>query len=92
MRPRPAAAVPGDLAVREVELRVQHADRPELGREVHRVQLAPASLGNGAADTTAGSIQDMFDFHNGSNPRLFLDPNTGEPISYGYWAKHFKKA
>ena len=43
VRPRPAAAVPGDLALREVELRVQHPDRPELDCEVHRVQLAPAS-------------------------------------------------
>jgi phospholipase C len=50
------------------------------------------ALGNGAADTLAGSIQDMFNFRAGpSNPRLFLDPATGEPVSYGYWASHFKK-
>jgi phospholipase C len=51
------------------------------------------ALANGAVDTTAGSIQDMFDFHGGgSDHKLFLDPSTGEPISYSYWAKHFKKA
>jgi phospholipase C len=36
------------------------------------------ALGNGAADTAAGSILPMFDFHS-SNPPLFLDPSTGEP-------------
>ncbi len=51
------------------------------------------ALGNGAADTMAGSIQDMFNFQNGgSNPRMFLDPSTGEPISYGYWLSHFKNS
>jgi phospholipase C len=51
------------------------------------------ALGNGAADSMAGSIQDMFNFRNGgSNPRMFLDPGTGEPISYGYWVSHFKNS
>src|SRR5215469_4682732 len=36
--------------------------RPELGGEVHRVRLAPARAGNGAADTAAGSILSMFNF------------------------------
>ena len=45
VRPRPAAAVPGHLAVGEVELRGQHPHRPELGGEVHRVQLAPPGAG-----------------------------------------------
>ena len=44
-------------------------------------------LGNGAADTAAGSIDSMFDFaagpgpgHGGPpNPPLYLDPTTGEP-------------
>jgi phospholipase C len=47
------------------------------------------ALGNGAADTLAGSIQDMFDFRNGgSNKALFLDPATGEPISAKSWESH----
>ena len=34
----------------------------------------------------------MFNFRYGpQNPPLFLDPNTGEPISYGNWAKNFSK-
>ena len=55
-------------------------------------------LGNGAADGTAGSIMPLFDFdqnaqgdQNGPpNGRLFLDPNSGEPISFGSWAAHYQ--
>jgi hypothetical protein len=36
-------------------------------------------LGNGAADTSAGSILSMFDFHRPNSP-LFLDSTTGEPV------------
>jgi phospholipase C len=52
------------------------------------------ALGNGAADTPAGSLMSMFDFsHNGpQNGRLFLSPTTGEPITEGYWASHFVKS
>jgi phospholipase C len=41
------------------------------------------ALGNGAADTAAGSILSMFDFsgRQGYNNKLFLNPATGEPIS-----------
>jgi phospholipase C len=50
------------------------------------------TLGNGATDATAGSLADMFNFHSGhQNPPLYLNPNTGEPISSGYWATHFAK-
>jgi phospholipase C len=51
------------------------------------------ALGNGATDTTAGSLMSMFNFDSqrgARNGALFLDPSTGEPISYGYWASHFK--
>jgi phospholipase C len=37
------------------------------------------ALGNGAADTPAGSLLPMFDFSSGHAPKLFLDPSTGEP-------------
>jgi phospholipase C len=37
------------------------------------------ALGNGAADMAAGSILPMFDFRS-SNPPLFLNPSTGEPV------------
>lgn len=48
------------------------------------------ALGNGAADTSAGSLADLFDFGSGRpNSPLYLDPATGEPVSYGYWAAHF---
>ncbi len=50
------------------------------------------ALGNGAADTAAGTLVSMFDFdaHPHMKP-LYLDPTTGEPISYGYYKHHFKK-
>ena len=48
-------------------------------------------MGNGAADTLAGGIGSMFNFRFGPlNPPLFLDPSTGEPISFGYWASHLR--
>jgi phospholipase C len=45
------------------------------------------ALGNGAADTAAGSILSMFNFRS-CNPPLFLDPSTGEPVSASWAAKH----
>jgi phospholipase C len=48
------------------------------------------ALGNGAADTAAGSILSMFDFQAGhpTNQALFLDPSTGEPVSQSWAAQH----
>jgi phospholipase C len=39
------------------------------------------ALGNGAADTAAGSLLFMFRFSGPPNRRLFLNPATGEPTS-----------
>jgi len=43
------------------------------------------ALGNGAADTMAGSIDSMFNFdeHSGFNSPLYLDPATGQPTRRG---------
>jgi phospholipase C len=39
-------------------------------------------LGNRSTDATAGSLDGMFGFdREATNRRLFLDPNTGEPIA-----------
>ncbi len=39
-------------------------------------------LGGGSFDATTGSIMDMFDFAGGGrNPRLYLNPHTGEPVA-----------
>ncbi|MCF8566178.1 phospholipase [Alicyclobacillus tolerans] len=39
-------------------------------------------LGDQSADAQTGSLMNMFDFSQGpSNQKLFLDPNTGEPVS-----------
>jgi phospholipase C len=43
------------------------------------------ALGNGAADTAAGSLNSMFDFHSRNWP-LFLNPATGEPVTRSWWA------
>src|SRR5215472_3677796 len=42
------------------------------------------ALGNGAADSRAGSIMPMFNFNSKTPPTgtVFLDPATGEPTSY----------
>jgi phospholipase C len=37
----------------------------------------------GSADSIAGSIDSMFDFHGHGNPALFLNPNTGQPAGPG---------
>jgi phospholipase C len=39
--------------------------------------LGGTRLGGGAFDDDAGSILDMFDFSNGKDKKLFLDPTTG---------------
>ena len=50
------------------------------------------ALGNGAADASAGSLMSMFDFsRDQGNSPLFLNPTTGEPISFGFWASRFSK-
>jgi phospholipase C len=37
----------------------------------------------GSADSIARSLDSMFDFHGPGDPKLFLDPNTGQPASPG---------
>ena len=37
------------------------------------------AMGNGAADTAAGSIGPMFDFFGPPRPPWFLKPSTGRP-------------
>jgi phospholipase C len=50
------------------------------------------ALGNGAADASAGSLMSMFDFSNNQgNAPLFLNPTTGEPVSFSDWTSRFSK-
>ncbi|HKD95353.1 MAG TPA: alkaline phosphatase family protein [Gaiellaceae bacterium] len=37
----------------------------------------------GSFDSIAGSLNSMFDFHGKGDPKLFLDPNTGQPENFG---------
>jgi phospholipase C len=41
--------------------------------------LGGQRLGNGAEDTTAGTLDNMLSFHHPQGPKLFLNPSTGEP-------------
>ena len=41
--------------------------------------LGGQRIGGGAADASAGTLDNLFSFHDGDNRRLFLDPGTGEP-------------
>ena len=40
------------------------------------------ALGNGAADQAAGSLDSLFNFQQRPDPSLFLDSQTGEPVSH----------
>jgi phospholipase C len=46
------------------------------------------ALGNGSTDAASGSPMSMFDFSSQMPPnaQLFLNPGTGERISFSYWA------
>ena len=39
-----------------------------------------SAMGNGAVDTTAGSILSMFDWSGPTDPPLYLDAASGEPV------------
>jgi hypothetical protein len=45
--------------------------------------LGGGSLGNGAADASAGTLNNMFDFDQPNAQRSFLDPSAGEPRHAG---------
>jgi phospholipase C len=44
--------------------------------------LGGQRIGGGAADASAGSLDNMFSFRDGDNSRLFLNPSTGEPTRW----------
>ena len=47
--------------------------------------LGSQRIGAGSTDATAGTLDNMFQFHDGEGDggrRLFLDPSTGEPTGY----------
>jgi phospholipase C len=41
--------------------------------------LGGQRIGNGGADATAGTLDNLFSFHGEQNSPLFLNPSTGEP-------------
>jgi phospholipase C len=45
--------------------------------------LGGQRIGGGAADTSAGTLDNMFQFERPSDQRLFLDTSTGEPVGGG---------
>jgi phospholipase C len=58
-------------------------DQSSIVKFIEDNWLASERIGNGAADTAAGPLNNMFDWHADGNRRLFLDPSTGEPTSDG---------
>ena len=47
-------------------------------------------LGNGAADAEAGSIRSLFSFRSASSRPLFINPETGEPVSRARALRHLR--
>jgi phospholipase C len=58
-------------------------DQSSVVRFIEDNWLGGERLGPGYFDSIAGSINDMFDFHQGfwRQDKLFLNPSTGEPVS-----------
>jgi hypothetical protein len=53
----------------------------------HNWGLPP--LGNAAADNEVGSIDDMFNFSHPTDPPLYLDPTSGEPVGLRHGFRSF---
>ena len=91
VRLRPAAAADRDLPVDPGQLRQPQRDRPVLGGQVHRGQLAPRASGSATARSTtiAGSLDapgGVLDFHTYPHfEPLILNPATGAVVSGGGW-------
>ncbi|MBV9809471.1 MAG: hypothetical protein JO286_19975, partial [Solirubrobacterales bacterium] len=54
-------------------------DQSSVVRLIEDNWLGGARIGGGAADASAGPLDNMFSFRDGENRPLFLDPTTGEP-------------
>ncbi|MGO4870072.1 MAG: phospholipase C [Roseiarcus sp.] len=61
---------------------VDHAltDQTSVIRFVEDNWLEGKRIGQGSFDALAGPLDGMFDWSNGANPKLTLDPKTGEPM------------
>jgi phospholipase C len=55
-------------------------DQTSVIRFVEDNWLGGARIGHGSFDAIAGALDGMFDWSNGANPKLTLDPKTGEPM------------
>ena len=58
-------------------------DQSSVVRFIEDIWLGGERLGPGYFDSIAGSINDMFDFHQSfwRQDKLFLNPSTGEPVN-----------
>jgi phospholipase C len=62
------------------------ADQSSIIRFIEDNWLGGQRIGSGSFDAIAGSVRNMFDFHQFPNVRPYLlDPGTGEPIGYRGW-------
>ena len=56
-------------------------DQSSILRFIEDNWLSGERIGNQSFDVLAGSLNNMFDFHDhGDSRHLFLDPATGEPV------------
>jgi len=62
-------------------------DQTSVVRFIEDNWLGGARIGNGSADATAGSLDNMFDWNGAGDRPLFLDPSTGEPTYGGGWGR-----
>jgi phospholipase C len=58
----------------------KRTDQTSVDRFIEDNWLGGARMGHGSFDATAGTLGTMFDFSKGNNPKLVLDPTTGEPV------------
>jgi phospholipase C len=55
-------------------------DQTSVDRFIEDNWLGGTRIGHGSFDAISGSLDKMFDFSGGTNPRLKLDAKTGEPV------------
>jgi phospholipase C len=62
------------------------ADQSSIIRFIEDNWLDGQRIGEGSFDAIAGSLRNMFDFHQRPNIAPYLlDPGTGEPIGFHHW-------
>ena len=81
LRPRPAPAAAGHLAVREDQLRRPHqTDQASILRFIED-NWGTGRIGDASADAWAGSMRGLFAFDESQAPQVILDETNGTVTS-----------